>query len=68
MCRVISLKNRYSWKREEKEMEEKRDESFDILNFDQGPTEIIKYMDYLPDNEEERMNFLLGFLGKALGL
>ncbi|MBO4819360.1 MAG: hypothetical protein J5528_04390 [Firmicutes bacterium] len=49
-------------------MEDKRNDGFDILNFDQGPKEIIKHMDYLPDNDDERMAFLMGFLGKALGI
>lgn len=44
------------------------DEKIDILSFDQAPKEIIKYMDYLPADDEARMSFLMGFVGKALGI
>lgn len=37
----------------------------DITKFDEGPQEIIKYMDYLPDDDEVRMNFLIAFLRKV---
>ena len=38
----------------------------DITNFDEGPREIIKYMDYMPDNDEERMNLLISFMTKCV--
>lgn len=45
-----------------------QEKTFDITNFDQGPREIIKYMDYLPDDDEVRLNFLMGFMNKATGI
>lgn len=47
----------------DKNMEvEKKDgyEKMDLSKFPEGPQEIIKYLDFLPDDEEERMNYLLG--------
>ena len=35
-------------------------EKMDLTKFPEGPKEIIKYLDFLPDNDEERMNFLIG--------
>ncbi len=36
------------------------DEKMDLTKFPEGPQEIIKYLDFLPDNDEERMGYLLG--------
>lgn len=38
----------------------------DITKYPQGPQEIVKYMDYLP--EEERMGVLMGFIYKTFSL
>lgn len=35
-------------------------EKMDLTRYPEGPQEIIKYLDFLPDDPEERMNFLLG--------
>lgn len=36
------------------------DEKMDLTKYPEGPLEIIKYLDFLPDNDEERMGYLLG--------
>lgn len=41
-------------------------EKVDITKYPEGPAEIVKYMDYLP--EEERMDVLMGFIFKVFSL
>lgn len=38
----------------------------DITKFDEGPKEIIKYMDYMPDDDEKRMALLMSFMMKCI--
>lgn len=38
----------------------------DITKFDQGPEEIIKYMDYMPEDKEQRMALLISFMRKCV--
>lgn len=38
----------------------------DITKFSEGPNEIIKYMDFLPDDAEQRMNFLMNYMIKSI--
>lgn len=45
-----------------------QEKTIDITNFEEGTKEIIKYMDYLPDDENERMALLMAFVGKAVGI
>ncbi len=40
--------------------------SVDITKYPQGPQEIIKHMDYVP--EEDRMKVLMGFIYKTFSL
>ena len=37
----------------------------DIMKYEEGPKEIVKYMDYLPEDDETRMNFLISFMHKV---
>ena len=37
----------------------------DILNYPACKDEIIKYMDYLPEDEQLRKSFLEAFVGKV---
>lgn len=34
----------------------------DITKYPEGPNEIIKYMDFLPDEDKIRTEFLIGFM------
>lgn len=34
----------------------------DITKFPDAPNEIIKHMDFLPDDPKARFNFLMGFV------
>ena len=43
-----------------KENMQSGNEPMDLTKFPEGPMEIIKYLDFLPDNDEERMGYLLG--------
>lgn len=47
---------------------EDKEKKIDITDFDQGPKEIIKYMDYLPDDDAKRLELLFAFVNKALGI
>ncbi len=38
----------------------------DITKFDEGPAEIIKYMDYMPEDESKRMELLMSFMTKCV--
>ena len=40
-------------------------EQFDITNYEQMMNEVIKYMDYLPDDEEDRKKVLWNFIWMA---
>ena len=44
------------------------EKKFDITKFEEGTAEIIKHMDYLPPDDDERMNILMGFVGKVMGI
>lgn len=35
---------------------------FDITKFPEGPQEIIKYMDYMPDDDAQRMGLLMTYM------
>ena len=37
----------------------------DITKYPEGPQEVIKYMNYLPDDDALRMNILMGFIELA---
>lgn len=44
-------------------------EKMDLSKFPEGPQEIIKYLDFLPDDDEKRMAFLLGpYLGRVISM
>ncbi len=45
-----------------------KEKNFDITDFEQGPAEIIKHMDYLPPDDDVRMGILMGFVGKVMGI
>jgi|GEM_PF-7044234 len=47
---------------------ETKEKKIDITNYDEGPKEIIKYMDYLPEGDEARLAFLKAFVIKACGI
>ena len=49
-------------------MEAEAKKEIDITSFDEGPKEIIKYMDYLPEDDEARMTLLMAFVSKATGI
>lgn len=38
----------------------------DITKFEEGPKEIIKYMDYMPDDDTKRMELLMSFMTKCV--
>lgn len=38
----------------------------DITKYPEGIMEIIKHMDYLPDDDEARINFVMGFVLTAM--
>lgn len=38
----------------------------DITKFPEGPAEIAKYMDYLPDDEKARIQFLMSYVIQCL--
>ncbi len=46
---------------------EEKEKAFDITDFDTAPKEIIRYMDYLPEDDELRLQMLFAFVNKALG-
>ena len=37
----------------------------DITKFPEGPNEIIKYMDYMPEDDQARMDLLMSFMMKV---
>ena len=37
----------------------------DITKYPEGPKEVIKYMDYLPEDNQLRMQILMGFVTLA---
>jgi hypothetical protein len=38
----------------------------DIIKYPEGPQEIIKYMGYLPLNDEERLSYLMAYVMQVL--
>ncbi len=44
------------------------EKNFDITVFEEGTAEIIKHMDYLPPDDDVRMEILMGFVGKVMGI
>ncbi len=45
-----------------------KEKKFDITNFDEGPAEIIKHMDYLPPDDNMRMGILMAFVTQVMGI
>ena len=41
-------------------------DTVDITKFPEGPQEIIKYMDYLPEDEETRLRYLMSYVIQCL--
>lgn len=39
-----------------------------VTKWPEGPAEIIKYMDYMPDDEEARMNLLMTYLNLVISM
>ncbi len=42
------------------------EEKVDITKYPEGPQEVIKYMDYLPDDEQTRMKYLFMYVNQCL--
>lgn len=40
----------------------------DITKFPEGPNDIIKYMDYMPDDNQARLELLIGFMFRCIML
>lgn len=38
----------------------------DITKYPEGPQEIAKYMDYLPDDQDARIKFILSYVTQCL--
>ncbi len=43
-----------------------KEKKVDITKFPEGPEEVVKYMDYMPDDHDARMALLMQYMQTAI--